>query len=183
MSSAEFPIEAAKSIGSNKVSPEFAQFLQQSEGEVEKTKFMMFRGEKSPNSDSVGDSLTKFNSGDGLNDFRNINIHPRFESSSFQIHEKIETIKEAPIEYYESILYDLCRRYNLELFSKKITTKCIEIFHHIYRLKAEEEDLSPNEVSQLNMHFEDVLTSFPKIFQEYELFKETLNLASALAVK
>ncbi|CAG9318394.1 unnamed protein product [Blepharisma stoltei] len=183
MKKAEYPDEEVFDIHTNRVTPEVSQFLQHTDGDHEKTKFISPKGDKSPSINWEGDSVTKRNSDERFIDFKNINIHPRFDSSLFEIYQKIETIKDAPIEYYESILYDLCRRFNVELFSNQLTTKCVEIFHHIYRLKSEECDLSTVELNQLNHHFEDVLNAHPKALQEYELFKDTLNLISALGIK
>lgn len=77
----------------------------------------------------------------------------------------------------------MCRRFNLELFSKKISLRPVELFHHIYRLKEQEEKLSQFEIQTLNSNLDETISALPKIFKEYELLKDTLSLISSLAVK
>lgn len=69
---------------SDTVSNEFVQILKQGETDNEK----LF--EKRDLNSLSASGLTKFNS-EYIVDFRGIGIHPRFESSSFRIHDKIVT--------------------------------------------------------------------------------------------
>ncbi|CAG9332783.1 unnamed protein product [Blepharisma stoltei] len=118
-------------------------------------------------------------------DGKSLNIRPRFDSECITdtIEAKIKEIKKIPMDYYEVVLYDLCRKYNTQLSGFKVSPVSISTIHHVYRLKSIEQTLSCEQKSNLKFDLDSLLNSRLGVYQEYLLFAETLKFISAVAIK
>ncbi|CAG9330925.1 unnamed protein product [Blepharisma stoltei] len=153
--------------------------LPEAENEVEEEALFVYQNKQKENGSEGSEIFAR------LEDVKAFNIRPRFDSAAITeaIETKIQEIKNTPLDYYEIVLYELCKKFNLELSSSCLSSKSISKIHHVYRLKSMEDELSISQRNSLNANLEAILDSHPRTYNEYILFAETLKFISAMAIK
>ena len=122
-------------------------------------------------------------------DYVAMELKPRFEADALEavLVSKVvmltqkETLSN-PIEFLESQLYSLTRAYVLSLGARALSFTCLNELHHIYQLKHHEEELSPQEVEDLNLNLEFLLEEDPAAHEAYKIFKGLVAVCSGLFV-
>jgi hypothetical protein len=87
-----------------------------------------------------------------------------------------------PIEYYESLLYDITSFFALELGGRVPEMASVEIYHPLRRLQ-DRPDLSGSDYAVINSAVEDLIYNHSFAMLDYRLISMTAELISGLLVK
>lgn len=92
-------------------------------------------------------------------------------------------IKQHPIEFYESLLYDITRFFSVQLFGQLPNLVSIEKYHPLKKLQDAQEDMSSEDQCAIVYAIENLIESYTFAQLDYRLFMMVINLITGLLIK